>query len=92
MWTLWKTAFVAVFQVPCGRVRCVHRDDSVHIVFDRAELFNNVEPRRTALRSPDVQNEGDLEVDRGHDRRSFSETASVVKPPTFFVFFSSSFQ
>jgi len=36
MWTLWKTAVFAVFQVPCGRVLCVHRDDSVHIVFNRA--------------------------------------------------------
>jgi hypothetical protein len=43
MWALWKTAFFAVFQVPCGRVLCVHRDGSVHIVFDLAKIFNNLE-------------------------------------------------
>jgi len=49
MWTLWKTAVFAVFQVPCGRVLCVHRDGSVHIVFDRAKMFNHVETRTLAL-------------------------------------------
>jgi hypothetical protein len=50
MWALWKTALFAVFQVPCGRVLCVHRDDSVHIVFFGAKSFKHVETRRTPLR------------------------------------------
>ena len=41
MWTLWKTAVFAVFQVPCGRVLCVLMDGGVHIVFDRSKIFNN---------------------------------------------------
>ncbi len=71
MWTLWKTAVFAVFQVPCGRVLCVHRDGSVHIVFGRSNIFNNVETRKTPLRIREPRNQGDLEVDRGHDRRSW---------------------
>ena len=70
MWALWKTALFAVFQVSCGRVLCVHRDDSVHIVFDRTKSFNNVETQM-ASRSPTMENQGDLEVDRRHGRRSW---------------------
>ncbi len=39
MWALWKTALFAVFQVPCGRVLCVRRDGSVHIVSDVAKIL-----------------------------------------------------
>ena len=50
MWTLWKTAVFAVFQVPWGRVLCVLRDGSVHIVFDRSKILNTIETRKTPLR------------------------------------------
>ena len=30
MWELWKSAFYALFQGPCGRVLCVHRSGSFH--------------------------------------------------------------
>jgi hypothetical protein len=36
VWALLKTVVSAVFKVTCGRVLCVHRDGSVHTVFDRA--------------------------------------------------------
>ena len=42
MWALWNLAFFARFPNPCGRVLCVHRGGSVHIVFDVAESFNGV--------------------------------------------------
>ena len=58
MWTLWNTAVFAVFQVPCGRVLCVHRDDSVHIVFDRSNMFNHMETRKTPLRMRVLEKEG----------------------------------
>ena len=35
-------AFLARFPNPCGRVLCVHRGGSVHIVFDVAKSFNGV--------------------------------------------------
>ena len=35
-------AFFARFPNPCGRVLCVHRGGSVHIVFDLAEMFDRV--------------------------------------------------
>src|SRR2546422_7264827 len=49
MWALWKTALFAVFQVPCGRVLCVHTDGSVHIVFVGAKIFKHVEPRSDSV-------------------------------------------
>src|SRR2546428_4902674 len=55
---LWETALFAVFH-------------SVHIVFYGAKNFNNVEPRTTGRESPDLQRDGDLEVDAGRDRRSW---------------------
>ncbi len=57
MWALWETALFAVFH-------------GVHIVFYHAKNFNNVEPRTTDQESRDLQNQGDLEVDAGRDRRS----------------------
>jgi hypothetical protein len=47
VWALWKTAVCAVFQVPCGRVLCVHRDGSVHTVFHCASFGNNGEARKS---------------------------------------------
>jgi len=38
------------------------------------------------------QRQGMLRVDRCGDRRSFSETAPLVKPRSFFVFLPFSFQ
>ena len=61
MWALWETALFAVFH-------------GVHIVFDRAKNFNNIESRHRVperpVERPNVQNQRDLRVDRGRDRRS----------------------
>ena len=39
-----KTAVFAVFKVTCGRVLCVHRDVSVHTLFDRSNTVKDREP------------------------------------------------
>ena len=44
VWALLKTAFLAVFKVTCGRVLCVHRDVSVHTLFDGSGIVKNREP------------------------------------------------
>ena len=38
-----KTVFFAVFKVTCGRVLCVHRDGSVHTLFDCSNAVKAVE-------------------------------------------------
>ena len=70
MWTLWES-----------RVLCVHKGGSVHIVFYDAKKFNMIEASATARRSPDVEVQGDPEVDRGHDRRSWGILSGLFLAP-----------
>ena len=65
-----KTAFCAVFKVTCGRVLCVHRDVSVHTLFDCSNAVKAVEIVNADVIIAELQIRVDLRVARGHDRGS----------------------
>jgi hypothetical protein len=71
MWALWESALFALFQLPCGRVLCVHREVSVHIVFGLSKMFKHVARRTMLLMMPVVQTGGSQVATPPRENRSW---------------------
>ena len=72
MWTLWESRVLCEISKPLW-ARSVRPQgwQRPHRLRRREKVHHDRGLSNCARRSPDVENQGDLEVDRGHDRRSW---------------------